>query len=57
MALTLAEVKDRIDALFANYHTATTSRHASVLPPDRSKGKFYEAWVLAIVLERLDRME
>lgn len=53
MALTLTEVKQRIDAVFEGYHTATTSSPVSVLPANLQKGKVYEAWVLAIVLQRL----
>jgi hypothetical protein len=55
MSLSLADAKTKVDAILAKY--AAVSTPTSVVAPSLTSGKMYEAWVLAIVLERLEVVE
>lgn len=56
MALSLADAKLRIDAIFESYRAASSQSH-SILSASIKEGKLYEAWVLSIILERLRTRE
>lgn len=53
MALTLAEAKQKIDAILSSYAAVTSPTPASLLSSTLTAGKVYEAWVLGIILEGL----
>jgi hypothetical protein len=51
--VSLAETRRLVDAMFNAYPRAKSNAGSSVLSPKLVKGKVYEAWVLAAVLEHL----
>jgi hypothetical protein len=55
MSLTLAEAKKRVDSIFAKY--AAIAPSTSLIAPSLTAGKMYEAWILGLVLERLEMSE
>ena len=55
MSLSLADAKTKVDAILAKYAAVATP--TSVIAPSLTPGKMYEAWVLAVVLERLEVVE
>jgi hypothetical protein len=55
MSLTLSNAKTKVDAILAKY--TALAAPSSVIAPSLTAGKMYEAWVLAIVLERLEVQE
>jgi hypothetical protein len=55
--MNLARGKALVDALFATYARVGPSSGSSVVDPRLLKGKLYEAWILADVLERLRAWE
>ncbi|WP_030484444.1 hypothetical protein [Nocardioides aequoreus] len=55
MSLTLEEVIDKVNGIFATYDSASTA--GDLVGDDWKAGKVYEAWILTLVLDRLEQIE
>ena len=55
MSLSLQEAQAKVDAIFAGY--ASARPRTSLLSPALTTGKMYEAWVLGLLLQRLEAVE
>lgn len=55
MSLSLADAKTKVDSILAKYAAVATP--TGVIAPSLTSGKMYEAWILAVVLERLQVVE